>query len=492
MQTVKVIAKVVDDNSGVFTEIPVLLDQNKEPIKQLVEYALKLKRDGRSQATISNCIKATQLLLEYMVVHVNGFTSLQAMFESFSSRLYTGTIGDDGLDPSGLYWLPCSKQVARLHIDALTKITNWLADKHGAVSMNPLVEADSLTQRLNYAAWFRRNQHNFLGHIKDKHVNTTVRYARSIQGKRPLGKQSQDAIEFPERYFEAFYFDGLGGAVDRRAALRDQLILLLMHGGGLRESEALHLWLEDVFIDPSNENSVQIRIYHPEDSKAPNNWRGRSGKTTRAAYLKEKYALTPRNHLMGKKHVGWKNRVLDSKDGYIEVHWFPIIFGEVFARLWQNYTRFLSIIERNHPYAFVSFHRNHTGNPYTLNAFHYNYCQGLKRIGLRPCKADGLSPHSHRHNYGRRLRRADVQEIVIKKCLHHASLQSQAVYTTPTTKEVTASLNVATQRLLNPIEPVEKIGTRSWEVLTERGFNDIDPEELFTGKYPKLGKRNGR
>ena len=81
---------------------------------------------------------------------------------------------------------------------------------------------------------------------------------------------------------------------------------------------------------------------------------------------------------------------------------------------------------------------------------------------------------------------------MIKKCLHHASLQSQAVYTTPTTKEVTASLNVATQRLLNPIEPVEKIGTRSWEVLTERGFNDIDPEELFTGKYPKLGKRNGR
>lgn len=265
-----------------------------------------------------------------------------------------------------------------------------------------------------------------------------------------------------------------------------------MHGGGLRESEALHLWLEDVFIDPSNENSVQIRIYHPEDGKAPNNWRGRSGKTTRAAYLKEKYALTPRNHLTGKKHVGWKNRVFDSKDGYIEVHWFPIIFGEVFARLWQNYTRFLSIIERNHPYAFVSFHRNHTGNPYSLNAFHDNYRQGLKRIELRPCKADGLSPHSHRHSYGRRLRRAGVAEIVIKKCLHHASLESQVVYTTPTIKEVTASLNVATQRLLNPIEPVEKIGTPSWEVLTERGFNDIDPEELFTGKYPKLGKRNGR
>lgn len=55
MQTVKVITKVVNDNSGVFTEIPVLLDKNKEPIMPLVEYALKLKRDGMSQSTIRVC-----------------------------------------------------------------------------------------------------------------------------------------------------------------------------------------------------------------------------------------------------------------------------------------------------------------------------------------------------------------------------------------------------------------------------------------------------
>ncbi|MEO3355545.1 gamma-mobile-trio recombinase GmtY [Acinetobacter haemolyticus] len=348
-----------------------------------------------------------------------------------------------------------------------------------------------MTQYLNFAAWFRRNQHNFLGHIKDKHINSTVHYARSIQGKRPLGKQSQDAIEFPERYFESFYFNGLGGASDRRIVLRDQLILLLMHGGGLRESEALHLWIEDVLIDPSNFNNVKVRIYHPEDGKAPNNWRGCSGKTTRAAYLKEKYALSPRNDLMGKKYVGWKSRVTDSKEQYLEVHWFPTIFGEVFSKLWQDYIRFLTILERNHPYAFVSFHHKHLGNAYTLNAFHHNYHQALKRIGLKPCKADGLTPHSHRHSYGRRLRRAGVDEIVIKKCLHHASLDSQIVYTTPSIKEVTASLNAATFRLLNPTEPIEQIGTPSWAVLTEHGLNDIDLDGLFTGKHPKLGKRHG-
>jgi hypothetical protein len=268
---VKVNAKVVQDDTGVFTEIPVLLDKNGEAIKQLQEYTLKLRRDGMSESTISNFIKATHLLLEYMTANTSGFCTPKSLFESFIGRLYTGTIGDDGLDQSGLYWLPCSKQVARLHIQALSKFTDWLTEKYGVASMNPLVEADSLTQRLNYAAWYRKNQNDFLGHIKDKHINSTVRYARSIQGKRPLDTQSKDAIAFPEHHFEAFYFEGLGGAVDRRVVLRDQLILLLMHGGGLRESECFHLWLEDVLIDPTNPNSVKVRIYHPEDGKAPNN-----------------------------------------------------------------------------------------------------------------------------------------------------------------------------------------------------------------------------
>ena len=140
------------------------------------------------------------------------------------------------------------------------------------------------------------------------------------------------------------------------------------------------------------------------------------------------------------------------------------------------------------PINLVRFNHKHLGHPYTLNAFNHNYHQALKRIGLKPCKADGLSPHSHRHSYGRRLRRAGVDEIVIKKCLHHASLDSQIVYTTPSIKEVTASLNAATFRLLNPTEPIGPIGTSSWEVLTEYGFHDIDPSGLFTGKYPKLGK----
>ncbi len=37
------------------------------------------------------------------------------------------------------------------------------------------------------------------------------------------------------------------------------MILLLLHGGGLRESEALSIWITDVFID--DENIALVRVY---------------------------------------------------------------------------------------------------------------------------------------------------------------------------------------------------------------------------------------
>lgn len=75
---------------------------------------------------------------------------------------------------------------------------------------------------------------------------------------------------------------------------------------------------------------------------------------------------------------------------------------------------------------------------------------------------------------------------MIKKCLHHASIESQTVYTTPTAKEITMSLNNATERLLSPDEDIGQIGIPSWEALTINGFEDIDPTGLFTGQYAKL------
>ena len=490
MSIVKVIAKVVDDDSGIKTEVPVLLDENNQVLKPLLDFTLKLKRDGRSQTKLDELVSSVRLLLEYMNANESGFDNPQRLFESFSSRLFSGTIGEDGLDPSGLYWLPSSKQVANKHIYALTQLTDWLKDKQALQNINPLIQADSYTQRLNYAAWFRNNQHDFLGHIKDKHINQTVRMARSIQGKKPLGGSNDEATEFPEHLFEQFYLEGIEGTRDIRSRLRDQLILILMHGGGLRESEALHLWFDDVLLDPHDAQNVIVRIYHPVDGKAPNNWKSQTGKTTRAAYLQEQYGLTPRTELLGKQKVGWKGRTTDHKDNYIQVHWFPKEFGYLFSKLWQGYIRLTALVERHHPYAFVSFHPANIGSPYTLNAFHDNYARALRRIGLKPDKNEGLSPHSHRHSYGRRLMRTGVHSRVIQKALHHASPESQVVYTAPNITDVTNALNQAQNKLNNPEAIESNPTTSSWEKLLEHGFGDIDPSGLYSGKNPKLGRKH--
>jgi integrase len=411
------------------------------------------------------------------------FSDPKMLFQTFAKRLYSGTIGEDGLDPSGLYWVPSSTGNVNKHIYRLTAFTDWLAKKQGSEPMNPLRDATPHEQRLNYAAWFRKNQNDFLGHIEDKSINKTIRKARTLKGRTPLTKTEDDAISFPEKLWETFFKEGVGGAKDPRVALRDKLVLLLMHGGGLRESEALTLWVTDVFEDPYNPDNAIVRIYNEIDGKAPNGWRSRSGTTNREAYLKEEYARIPRIRMMGTQRIGWKNKLPDNKDNYIQVQWFPTDYSKVFMLLWKNYQKYRASVECHHPYAFISYHHSAFGEPYTLNAFHSSYAAGLKRIGLEPSKAQGLDPHGHRHNYGRRLERSGLNPLVIRRCMHHKSLESQTVYTGKSQQEISDELTQATLQLANPESKVKSL---DWKALVEHGFEDIDPQGYFTGKHPKL------
>jgi integrase len=140
-------------------------------------------------------------------------------------------------------------------------------------------------------------------------------------------------------------------------------------------------------------------------------------------------------------------------------------------------------VECHHPYAFISYHHSAFGEPYTINAFHSSYAAGLKRIGLEPSKAQGLDPHGHRHNYGRRLERSGLNPLVIRRCMHHKSLESQAVYTGKSQQEISDELTKATLQLANPESKVKSL---DWKTLVEHGFEDIDPQGCFTGKHPKL------
>ena len=249
-----------------------------------------------------------------------------------------------------------------------------------------------------------------------------------------------DAIAFTEKYFQKFLFDGFGGQTDRRCVVRDQLILLLMHGTGVRESEPMHLYVQDIHRDRDTSDSVVISLYHTEDGKTPDNWKDKNGSSNRSAYLRAKFGLVARNRIHTTRHAGWKSVVVDDKTNYMQLFWFPETLGSLFSQLWNEYLYHLSMIERDHPYAFISFHPKYIGQPNTLNAFKDNYNRALKRIGLSPGKTEGLSPHGHRHAYGRRVQQTGVEPLVIQKALHHKSLESQAIYTAPSMGDVTRAL----------------------------------------------------
>lgn len=482
MSSVKVKATIVEDNSGIKSQLPVLLTEQGE-LSVVTDYLLKMEADAVSASVMNQFIQAVSLFLDYMEVNKDLFHDPKILFQTFAKRMYSGTIGEDGLDPSGLYWMPSSTGHVNKHIHRLTAFTDWIANKQGTEPMNPLRDATPHEQRLNYAAWFRKNQNDFLGHIEDKSINKTIRKAKTMKGRTPLTKTEDDAVAFPEKYWETFYKNGMGAAKDPRVALRDKLISLLMHGGGLRESEALLLWVTDVFEDPYDPDKAVVRIYNEIEGKAPDSWSSRGGRHTRAAYLKEEYARIPRIQMRGTAHLGWKCRVVDHKDGYIQVQWFQADYGKAFMLLWKDYQKYRASIDSYHPYAFISFHHSSLGNPYTINAFHQNYASGLKRIGLAPNKAEGLDPHGHRHNYGRRLDRSGLNPLVIRRCLHHKSLESQVPYTGKGQQEISDELNKATLQLANPESKVKAL---DWKTLVEHGFDDIDPQGYFTGKHPKL------
>ena len=422
MPVVEAYAKVVVDDSGFRSEIPVLLAE-----QGVVTPCSTICLISKPSAV---CLGSAMLSLQPSCF-CNTWKPISVLLRpSYAFSIvrippFTGTVGDDGLDPSGLYWIPASTSMANRHISALKGLTDYLADHEGVQHMVPLVTANSYDQRLSYAAWYRRNQNDFLGHIKDKTVNDTIQKARNIKGRRTLSKIDIDADAFPESLFERFFIEGIGGALDRRCAVRDQLIMIMMHGAGLRESEPLHLWVQDVQHDPHDLEKALVRVYHPEDGRAPDDWKSQTGKTNRSAYLRENYALPPRNKLRGTKIVGWKVRMHDHPDYYVQMHWFPSDYGRLFLKLWREHLFYLVNTERHHPYAFISYEQDSLGQPYTLNAFNKNYAAAMARIGLSASKIDGLSPHGHRHAYGRRLASAGVDPIIRKKrfIIHHLSLK---------------------------------------------------------------------
>ena len=214
----------------------------------------------------------------------------------------------------------------------------------------------------------------------------------------------------------------------------------MLHGAGVRISECFHLWVEDVQEYPLDSTIAWVRIGHPTHGLTQWCGGGKGVEGTRAEYLAT-HGLTPRTMLGGKVHAGGRIRL-----------WMPevapgtALVGPDYGRLFFGYGSCIygiSACPRRHPYAWVTFDSATPGKLYTISMFMEAHATAVRRIGLVPRRVNGTTPHGHRHDYGQRLADAGVSAVVLRKCLHHASVSSQLVYTQPDRERINRELAAA-------------------------------------------------
>ena len=296
----------------------------------------------------------------------------------------------------------------------------------------------------------------------------------------PAGGRAQPAgwAQAVGRFEETLQF--LGGIDMRHQASMGWAEELWRGHDRARISEPFHLFVHDVLPDPYHPDHAYVRIFHPEEGLAPPDWldaKGKPIKCNRAAYLKGKHGLMPRNlyYPTSAMHAGWKGNVVEADGKFMPVFWCPTGTGELFMKLWVLYMTQRSRLRCDHPFAFVT----ETGKPYAINDFMGQHARAVERIGLVVAKMLGTSAHGHRHSYGQRITDYGLDPLARKKALHHKSLQSQVVYTEPDMQKVNRMIEAASQRM-DSGAPLVRPDFSSY------GFEDIDPLGLLTGRNPKL------
>lgn len=444
---VTVKARVYTDATGVYTEIPTLLTPTGV-LESLLDYCLYRSHD-RSLAWMAKVARSVGMFLEYLQTNPAERDTYQ-LFQNFAQRLYTGTFDrETGLDPSGLCWARRSPQDASHIITHLTDFFDWLSEMYRETpKINPKSAGSAFDRQTFEAAYQYRRSKAFLGHSWAANAAPTETGHR-VRSRRLPKVERGEPPAFPEERFEELLMKGFRTA--GRFDYRGMLITLLLHGAGFRESETFHLYVPDVFPDPANSRRAKVLIHHPSYGTAPADWRderGRPHKGIRAEYLAQKFGLVPRTDLMDRRHAGWKGGTHDAAY-YKQAYWFLPEYGEWFLDLWHCYLKQVACIERDHPFAFINLNREPVGAMYTLTQYNKAHAAACKRIGLTVSKNLGTTPHGHRHAYGRRLSSSGVDKTLIRRFMHHASLESQEVYTQTSTHEALTELEAAAQRLRN-------------------------------------------
>ena len=451
MHTTQLNAKVIFDNTANTSQMPVIVIKEKGVLVSHVKY-LNYNKDSKSISWMKKSAQAVRLLIEYSEANAGCFENPQKMFEGFISALHVGTCDEKGYDPSGLYWRPKKTYNANVLVKHITYFSEWLHNETAGKSelLNKIREAAGSEKIMLQAAFQHKYRNAFLNHTMSKAKRkASTRMTHHYGNHRPPPSRRETVKFFPEELMTDLLSIGFAlrkpkpkGEIYERVNLRNVLITLLMHYGGLRMSECFHIYVND--IKKADDGTPIVDVYHPVDGISPD------GTQNRATYLNQKFGLQPRNiSTKANYHAGWKGSPVDKKNGNsMRVYFFPMEIENLFYHLWKMYAihqRVFDAKKFNHPFAFT----DNKGEPYGMKQYVKAHNNAVRRIGYVPAKNRGTTPHGHRHAAGQRLAEANVDEKFIMRILHHGSLDSQRLYKEPPISKIRRMLEETKQAQIN-------------------------------------------
>ncbi len=286
---------------------------------------------AKSPSWIERNTFAVELLLKFIERQVESYPTATELLRAFIEALQFGTI-QDGRDVSGMYWSPRRNEDVNVILHHITDYCDYLDSIYGTElpKINPLKKANYAEERMQWCAYYRRYSHSFLNHLAEPPKQ--VSFIRTVRGPGRHFVDVEDVYRFSEDRIEDLFLYGFvfsSGEPDYAS----QLILMLMHFGGLRLSECFHIYTNDISIDPKS-GSALISVYHPSDGEPPD-----ERFTSRREYLTHKYRLNPRNEYprRHKLHAGWKAPLLTSRDLSFDVMFYPESKAVEFTLLLHKY-----------------------------------------------------------------------------------------------------------------------------------------------------------
>lgn len=430
---------------------------------ELLIYFL-LDHQGRSSTWMLSAVHALGLLYEFFVSveSENSFPcrTPRKLLGAFQRQLrYGSTTEDSGrAGQRALFWLPKSIERERDLRNGLRRYLQWLQDwPEEERSCIPATRSRSFAaftelQLSINPDWLPRAapRSTSQGWIPGPQDQT-----RQLSLPRKGGRPAR----FPEKYIvpllsKGFVTAARGHAVEDHTAKAITSLLLF---GGLRKSEPLHLWVDDVQF---TEVGARLFLHHPADSMVRD---AAGGVMSRRSLLWARYGLLPRCALhKDRSFAGWKGVRGDDKGSLVV--WLP---GEGIEELMHNLLWNYVMIERprimrirrasglpDHPYLFVSSGESvgaqgtKVGEPYALSAFDAAWRRALGRLyriyrdgELRISREHGTTPHGARHFYGGCWGGAGVDGPHLSHLLRHRSPHAYRAYTQPTEDEINQLLN---------------------------------------------------